>query len=45
VRGKYAGTLQEYERMWRQIGDRPVEALLDLPRMTDPIARATMDVA
>ena len=27
-----------------QLGDRPIEALLDLPRMTDPGARATMDV-
>ena len=27
---------QEYERMWRRIGERPVEALLDLPLMTDP---------
>ena len=35
---------EEYERMWRQIGDRPIEALLDLPRMTDPIACGTMDV-
>jgi predicted ATPase len=35
---------QEYERMWRQIGDRPIEALLDLPRMADPVACATMDV-
>jgi predicted ATPase len=35
---------QEYERMWRHIGERKVEALLDLPRMTDPIARGTMDV-
>jgi PAS domain S-box-containing protein len=34
----------EYERMWRQIGDRPIEALLDLPRMADPVARGTMDV-
>ena len=30
--------------MWRQIGERPIEALLDLPRMTDPIACGTMDV-
>jgi hypothetical protein len=22
---------QEYERMWRQLGDRPIEALIDLP--------------
>jgi PAS domain S-box-containing protein len=34
----------EYERMWRQIGDRPIEALLDLPRMADPVASGTMDV-
>ena len=30
--------------MWRQLGDRPIEALLDLPRMTDPVAGATLDV-
>ena len=30
--------------MWRQIGERPIEALLDLPRMTDPVACGTMDV-
>ncbi len=35
---------QEYERIWRQLGDRPIEALLDLPRMTDPVACGTMDV-
>nr|WP_246738451.1 ATP-binding sensor histidine kinase [Bradyrhizobium sp. CCBAU 051011] len=35
---------REYERMWRHIGERAIEALLDLPRMTDPIARGTMDV-
>ena len=34
----------EYERMWLQIGDRPIEALIDLPRMADPVACATMDV-
>jgi PAS domain S-box-containing protein len=34
----------EYERMWRQIGERPIEALLDLPLMTDPVACGTMDV-
>ena len=36
--------LEEYERMWRRIGARPIEALLDLPRMTDPGASGTMDV-
>jgi PAS domain S-box-containing protein len=35
---------QEYVRMWRKLGDRPIEALLDLPRMADPVACETMDV-
>src|SRR6266404_5375055 len=35
---------QEYERMLLQIGSRPVEALFDLPLMTDPDWLATMDV-
>ncbi|WP_034854866.1 trifunctional serine/threonine-protein kinase/ATP-binding protein/sensor histidine kinase [Sinorhizobium sojae] len=35
---------QEYARLWRQLGDRSVDALIDLPRMTDPVACATMDV-
>ncbi|WP_439408640.1 AAA family ATPase [Bradyrhizobium sp. DASA03076] len=35
---------REYQRMWQAIGDRPIEALLDLPQMTDPVARGTMDV-
>jgi PAS domain S-box-containing protein len=35
---------REHERMWQQIGSRPIEALLDLPRMADPVWRATMDV-
>ncbi|HJW45587.1 MAG TPA: AAA family ATPase, partial [Lysobacter sp.] len=34
----------EYERLWRQLGDRPIEDLIDLPLMTDPVWRATMDV-
>jgi predicted ATPase/two-component sensor histidine kinase/GAF domain-containing protein len=34
----------EMSAMWRRIGDRPIEALLDLPAMTDPEQRATMDV-
>jgi predicted ATPase/signal transduction histidine kinase len=34
----------EYALLWRQLGDRPIEALLDLPRMVDPVACATMDV-
>jgi PAS domain S-box-containing protein len=35
---------QEYERIWRQLGNRPIEGLVDLPRMTDPACRATLDV-
>ena len=35
---------REYARLWRQLGDRPIEALLDLPPMADPVALATMDV-
>ena len=34
----------EYARLWRQLGDRPIEGLLDLPRMVDPVACATMVV-
>ncbi|WP_437594472.1 sensor histidine kinase [Sorangium sp. So ce1000] len=39
-----ADVQQEYERMWRTLGNRPIEELLDLPLMTDPDCRATMDV-
>ncbi|HZD50668.1 MAG TPA: histidine kinase, partial [Silvibacterium sp.] len=35
---------QEYERIWEQLGNRPIEALIDLPPMTDPACRATLDV-
>jgi PAS domain S-box-containing protein len=34
----------EYEQIRQRLGDRPIEALLDLPPMTDPPCRATMDV-
>ena len=30
--------------MWRQIGERPIEIMLDLPQMADPVASGTMDV-
>jgi predicted ATPase len=30
--------------MWQQIGGRPIEALFDLPLMSEPDRRATMDV-
>ncbi len=35
---------QEYERIWRQLGSRSIEELIDLPLMNDPATRATMDV-
>src|SRR5262249_5816631 len=35
---------QDYDHVWRLIGDRPIESLLDLPLMDDAAARATMDV-
>ena len=35
---------REYERIWRQIGSRSIEELVDLPLMADPEWRATMDV-
>ena len=34
----------EYERLWTQLGGRPIEALFDLPPMSDRDWRATMDV-
>lgn len=34
----------EYESMRRRLGDRPIEALLDLPPMVDPDACGTLDV-
>jgi PAS domain S-box-containing protein len=35
---------QEYEQIRRHLGDRAVETLLDLPPMTDPKSRSTMEV-
>jgi PAS domain S-box-containing protein len=34
----------EYDKMWRRIGERPIESLVDLPLMTDRDRRATMEV-
>ena len=34
----------EYERIWRQLGSRSIEELVDLPKITDPDWRATLDV-
>ncbi len=35
---------REYERIWSQLGSRPIEALIDLPLMSDLASLATMDV-
>jgi PAS domain S-box-containing protein len=35
---------RDYDHLWRRLGDRPIEALLDLTPMTDPGLCATMDV-
>ncbi|CAE6759899.1 Serine/threonine-protein kinase PknD [Paraburkholderia aspalathi] len=35
---------KEYERIWSQLGNLPIERLIDLPLMTDPESLATMDV-
>ena len=35
---------RDYDHLWRVLGDRSIEALLDLPPMTDPGLCATMDV-
>lgn len=35
---------REFARIWRQVGDRPIEELVDLPPMRDPDQQATMDV-
>jgi predicted ATPase/signal transduction histidine kinase len=34
----------EFDRLWRALGDRPIEALADLPPVVDPERRARMDV-
>jgi PAS domain S-box-containing protein len=35
---------REYDRIWSQLGSRPIEELIDLPMMTDPASLATLDV-
>jgi PAS domain S-box-containing protein len=34
----------EYERIWSTLGDRPIETLIELPLMSDPVLLATLDV-
>jgi PAS domain S-box-containing protein len=35
---------REYQRIWSTLGDRPIEALIELPLMSDPASLATLDV-
>ena len=35
---------REYERIWSMLGDRPIEALVELPLLSDPASLATLDV-
>ena len=35
---------QEYDRIRRQLGNRSIESLADLPSITDPVCRAMLDV-
>jgi predicted ATPase/tRNA A-37 threonylcarbamoyl transferase component Bud32 len=35
---------REYTKLWRQLGARPIEQLVDLPAMTDLGCRATLNV-
>jgi PAS domain S-box-containing protein len=35
---------REYERIWSQLGSRSIEALIELPLMSDPASLATLDV-
>jgi PAS domain S-box-containing protein len=35
---------REYERIWSQLGRRPIESLVELPLMSDPESLATLDV-
>jgi len=34
----------EYQQIWRNLGNRPIESLIDLPAMTDPVQRVFVDV-
>jgi PAS domain S-box-containing protein len=35
---------EEYDRIWIKLESRPIEQLIDLPLMSDPVSLATMDV-
>ena len=35
---------REYQRIWSTLGNQPLEAIVDLPLMSDPASLATLDV-
>jgi PAS domain S-box-containing protein len=35
---------REYERIWKELGSRAIEELIELPLMSDPASLATLDV-
>src|SRR6202007_876859 len=35
---------REYGRIWSTLGDRPIEAIIELPLLSDPASLATLDV-
>jgi predicted ATPase/signal transduction histidine kinase len=35
---------RQYDRIWSQLGDRPIEQVIELPIVNDPAALATLDV-
>ena len=35
---------REYERIWSTLGDRPIEALVELPLLSEPASLVTLDV-
>ena len=39
-----ADVTQEFERIWRQLGDRSIEQLVELQAMADPVCSAILDV-
>jgi PAS domain S-box-containing protein len=39
-----ADVSQEFDRVWRQLGDRSIEQLTDLHPLTDPVCSAILDV-
>jgi predicted ATPase len=39
-----ADVTQEFERIWRQLGNRSIEQLIELPPMADPVCSAILDV-